>query len=218
MKKIKLLAALLAMALLFLSFAACSQTTGTCDMAQVKAEINSMSVEDFTETTEVSEYVKLTVKGYGDVIIRLRPDIAPITVENFQKLVSEGFYDGLIFHRIISYFMIQGGDPDGDGRGGSDQTIKGEYAKNGVTNQLSHVTGVVSMARLGDPYYDSASSQFFICTSSNYTSSLDGSYAGFGYVVAGLDVVLAAAKVETGANDKPVEPVVMEKICFVMPK
>jgi peptidyl-prolyl cis-trans isomerase B (cyclophilin B) len=218
MKCIKILAALLSLALLCLSFAACSQTTGTCDMAQVKAEINSMSAEDFTETTDVSEYVKLTIKGYGDVIIRLRADIAPITVENFQKLVSEGFYDGLTFHRIISYFMIQGGDPDGDGRGGSDQTIKGEYAKNGVTNQLSHVTGVVSMARLGDPYYDSASSQFFICTSSDYTSSLDGGYAGFGYVVAGLDVVLKVAKVQTGAADRPVEPVVMEKICFVQSK
>ncbi len=218
MKKIKIVSALLALTLLLCALVACADKTGTCDMAAVKAEINSMKTEDFEETAKAGEYVKITIKDYGDVIVRLREDIAPITVKNFRNLVSEGFYDGLTFHRIISYFMIQGGDPKGDGTGNSSKTIKGEYESNGVTNELSHVTGVISMARRADPYYDSASCQFFICTSADFTSSLDGSYAAFGYVVAGLDVVLEVAKVETGYADRPVEPVVMEKVCFVEPK
>ena len=196
--------------------------TPNADMTAIKAEIDSMAVADFTETIKTTEYVKLTIQHYGDVIIRLRSDIAPITVENFQKLVGEGFYDGLTFHRIVQSFMIQGGDPKGDGTGGSGTTIKGEFKINGVQNDLSHVTGVISMARRSSPY-DSATSQFFICNSDSYTSSLDGSYAAFGYVVAGLDVVLTVSQVEvqtnsSGENSQPVEPVVIEKICFVTPK
>ena len=122
-------------------------TVGTCDMAAILDEIDSMEVADFTETAEVTEYVKLTVQGFDDVVIRLRSDIAPITVENFQKLVGEGFYNGLTFHRIIKDFMIQGGDPKGDGTGGSGTTIKGEFKINGIQNDLSHVAGVISMAR-----------------------------------------------------------------------
>ena len=189
------------------------------DMTAIKAEIDSMAVADFTETTETTEYVKLTIKHYGDVVIRLRPDIAPITVANFQKLVGEGFYNGLTFHRIMQGFMIQGGDPKGDGTGGSDTTIKGEFKINGIQNDLSHVAGVISMARRSSPY-DSATSQFFICNA-DASASLDGSYAGFGYVVAGLDVVLTVSEVEVKANASgtensvPVEPVVIEKICFV---
>ena len=189
------------------------------DMTAIKAEIDSMAVADFTETTETTEYVKLTIKHYGDVVIRLRSDIAPITVANFQKLVGEGFYNGLTFHRIYKGFMIQGGDPKGDGTGGSGTTIKGEFKINGVQNDLSHITGVISMARRSTPY-DSATSQFFICNA-NASASLDGSYAGFGYVVAGLDVILTVSEVEVKANASgtentvPVEPVVIEKICFV---
>ena len=188
------------------------------DMTAIKAEIDSMEVVDFTETTETTEYVKLTIKHYGDVVIRLRSDIAPITVANFQKLVGEGFYNGLTFHRIMQGFMIQGGDPKGDGTGGSDTTIKGEFKINGVQNDLSHVAGVISMARKSMPY-DSATSQFFICNA-DASASLDGKYAGFGYVVAGLDVVLTVSEVEvkasaSGENSVPVEPVVIEKICFV---
>ena len=194
-------------------------STSTVDMSAVKAEIDSMSVADFTETTQTTEYVKLTIKHYGDVVIRLRSDIAPITVANFQKLVGEGFYNGLTFHRIMQGFMIQGGDPKGDGTGGSDSTIKGEFKINGIQNDLSHVAGVISMARRNTPY-DSATSQFFICNA-DASASLDGKYAGFGYVVAGLDVILTVSEVEVKANASgtensvPVEPVVIEKICFV---
>ena len=193
-------------------------STSTVDMSAVKAEIDSMSVADFTETTQTSEYVKVTIKHYGDVVIRLRSDIAPITVANFQKLVGEGFYNGLTFHRIMQGFMIQGGDPKGDGTGGSGTTIKGEFKINGIQNDLSHVAGVISMARRNTPY-DSATSQFFICNA-DASASLDGKYAGFGYVVAGLDVVLTVSEVEvkagaSGETSVPVEPVVIEKICFV---
>ena len=188
------------------------------DMTAIKAEIDSMSVADFTETVKTTEYVKLTIKHYGDVVIRLRSDIAPITVANFQSLVAKGFYNGLTFHRIMQGFMIQGGDPKGDGTGGSDTTIKGEFKINGVQNDLSHITGVISMARKSMPY-DSATSQFFICNA-DASGSLDSKYAGFGYVVAGLDVILTVSEVEvkasaSGENSVPVEPVVIEKICFV---
>ena len=201
------------------------QTTSTvepnADMTAIKAEIDSMEVADFTETIKTTEYVKLTIKHYGDVVIRLRSDIAPITVANFQKLVGEGFYNGLTFHRIYKGFMMQGGDPKGDGTGGSGTSIKGEFKINGVQNDLSHITGVISMARRSTPY-DSATSQFFICNA-DASKSLDGSYAAFGYVVAGLDVVLTVSEVEvkanaSGENSLPLEPVVIEKICFVTKK
>lgn len=195
---------------------------GACDMNAVATEIDSMRMGDFEETAEKTEYVKFTVRNYGDFVVRLRKDIAPITVDNFQKLVSEGFYNGLTFHRVVKGFMIQGGDPDGDGTGGSDQTIKGEFAQNGIRNDLSHYTGVISMARRSYPL-DSGSSQFFICNA-NASYSLDGAYAGFGYVVAGLETVLMISDVEvktnpsSGEKSVPVEPVVMEKVCFVSKK
>ena len=191
------------------------------DMPAIMAEINSMSVADFAETDKTTEYIKITVKDFGETVIRLRSDIAPISVENFQKLVGEGFYDGLTFHRIIKGFVIQGGDPKGDGTGGSDTTIKGEFQINGVQNDLSHVTGVISMARRSTPL-DSATSQFFICNA-DVSRSLDGSYAAFGYVVAGLDVIMTVSDVEVKANASgnensvPVTSVVIEKICFVTP-
>ena len=191
------------------------------DMNAIKAEIDSMEVADFTETDKPSDYVRITIQHYGDVVVRLRADIAPITVANFQKLVGKGFYNGLTFHRVMKGFMIQGGDPKGDGTGGSDNTIKGEFQLNGVRNDLSHVAGVISMARRSSPM-DSATSQFFICNA-DASRSLDGSYAAFGYVVAGLDVVLTVSEVEVKANASgnevsvPVNPVVIEKICFVTP-
>ena len=220
MKITKIIIVLLAFAMLMANLIACdTKETGACDMEAVKAEIDSMKVEDFTETDKKTEYVKFTVKGFGEFIVRLRADIAPITVKNFQKLVSEGFYNGLTFHRVRKGFVIQGGDPKGDGTGGSDTTIKGEFATNGVQNDLSHITGVISMARRSTPL-DSATSQFFICNA-DASASLDGKYAGFGYVVAGLDVILTVSEVEVKANATgtentvPVEPVVIEKICFV---
>lgn len=132
----------------------------------------------------------IDVKDYGKITIELKPEVAPITVENFKKLVNEHFYDGLTFHRIMEGFMIQGGDPLGNGTGGSDETIKGEFSQNGFENKLSHTRGVVSMARSNDP--DSASSQFFIVHEDS--TFLDGQYAAFGVVTDGMDVVDKIAK------------------------
>lgn len=129
--------------------------------------------------------VAIKVKDYGTIYAVLDSENAPETVENFVKLVKEGFYDGLTFHRIIDGFMIQGGDPNGDGTGGSDEKIKGEFSQNGVENKISHKRGVLSMARAQD--MDSASSQFFIVQADS--TYLDGQYAGFGQVTEGMDVV-----------------------------
>ena len=130
----------------------------------------------------------------------LYPEIAPNTVNNFVSLVKKGFYDGLIFHRVIAGFMIQGGDPTGTGMGGSEENIKGEFAINGVNNPISHERGVISMARTQIP--DSASSQFFICHAD--AKFLDGQYAAFGRVVDGIEVVDRIASVATDFRDKPV--------------
>jgi len=130
-------------------------------------------------------HVLISVKDLGDITVELDADTAPITVTNFIKLVNEGFYDGLTFHRIIDGFMIQGGDPTGTGMGGSSETIKGEFKRNGVENNISHVRGVISMAR--SSANDSASSQFFIVHEDS--TYLDGSYAAFGHVTNGIEVV-----------------------------
>ena len=140
--------------------------------------------------------------------IEVDEQAAPVTAANFLKLVKEGFYDGLTFHRIIPGFMIQGGDPKGNGTGGSSQTIKGEFASNGFNNPIHHVRGVISMARAMDP--DSASSQFFIMHDD--AAYLDGQYAAFGKVVEGMDAVDEIASVPSGFNDRPVTPVVMKKV------
>lgn len=168
------------------------------------------SLDGVSESETETDYVILTVRKYGTIVIRLYPDVAPETVANFKKLVSEKFYDGLIFHRVIKNFMIQGGDPLGTGSGGSPQTIKGEFTSNGHENNLAHVRGVVSMARTNIP--DSASSQFFIVHKTY--PSLDGQYAAFGYVVYGMDAVDAIASVRTNSNDKPTADVVIESIRF----
>lgn len=155
--------------------------------------------------------VRIEMENGGIIDIELYPEVAPISVKNFEKLVSEGFYDGIIFHRVIEGFMIQGGDPLGMGFGGSDEKIKGEFLANGVPNKLSHTRGVVSMARSQDP--DSASSQFFICHAD--ATFLDGNYAAFGKVVNGMDVVDAIAEVETDYRDKPYEDQRMKKVTLV---
>ena len=130
-------------------------------------------------------HAEIQVEDYGTIKVELDADTAPITVTNFVNLANEGFYDGLTFHRIISGFMIQGGDPNGDGTGGSEETITGEFSSNGVENDISHERGVISMAPAQDP--DSASSQFFIMHQD--TTSLDGEYAAFGHVTEGMEVV-----------------------------
>ena len=153
-------------------------------------------------------YVEITVKDYGKINLELDADVAPITVTNFIDLVNDNFYDGLTFHRIIDGFMIQGGDPLGNGTGGSDKTIKGEFSDNGVNNSISHVRGVISMARSNSN--DSASSQFFIVHEDS--TFLDGKYAAFGKVTSGMDIVdkLAKVKVEddNGTVSKENQPII----------
>lgn len=162
--------------------------------ANVENNVNSQNTENSEKNNESGEndmyktgthHAEMVVKDYGTVKMELYADIAPITVANFAKLVNEGFYNGLTFHRIMSGFMIQGGDPLGNGTGGSDEEIKGEFALNGVENSISHTRGTISMARASA--YNSASSQFFIMHQ-DYTG-LDGAYAAFGKVTDGMEVV-----------------------------
>lgn len=172
----------------------------------------------YEETDKVTDYVKIDVEGYGDIIIELYPDIAPITVENFKNLVNDGFYDGLTFHRVSTNFVIQTGDPTGTGAGGSEKTIKGEFSNNGVINNLSHKRGVVSMARRSDEVeseetYNSASSQFFIVQFD--APYLDGSYASFGKVVKGMAVVDSIASVSVDSYEKPLDDIKINNIKFV---
>ena len=152
--------------------------------------------------------VRITMEDGGIIDIELNEEAAPITCENFKKLVSEGFYNGLTFHRVIPGFMIQGGCPLGNGTGGPGWNIKGEFAANGVNNPLKHTRGVISMARAMNP--NSAGSQFFIMHQD--APHLDGQYAAFGKVVAGMDVVDKIAAVRTDWNDKPTTPVKMKTV------
>lgn len=148
----------------------------------------------------------------GKVItLELYPDTAPETVKNFEKLVNEGFYDGLTFHRVINGFMIQGGCPKGNGTGGPGYHIKGEFASNGFDNPLKHTRGVISMARAQDP--NSAGSQFFIMHQD--APYLDGQYASFGKVIDGIEVVDEIANVRTDFSDKPIEPQVIKSITII---
>ncbi len=146
-------------------------------------------------------HVTITMQDGGVMKGELYPDIAPITVENFKKLADEHFYDGLIFHRVIPGFMIQGGDPTGTGMGGPGHTIKGEFAMNGVQNDLKHTRGVLSMARSMNP--NSAGSQFFIMHAD--APHLDGSYAAFGLITEGLDVLDRVASVDCDFQDRPLQ-------------
>ena len=165
----------------------------------------------YVKTNEITDLVMITMESGKSIVVKLDPANAPITVANFQKLVSEGFYNGLIFHRVIAGFMVQGGDPTGTGMGGSKETIKGEFLMNGVRNTLSHKRGVISMARTNVP--DSASSQFFICHAD--CAFLDGQYAAFGAVVDGMDAVDDIAAVPTDRMDKPLRDQRMKEVCFV---
>ena len=155
-----------------------------------------------------NQIVTITMENGDTIKAELYPDVAPITVENFVKLVKEGFYDGLTFHRIISGFMIQGGSPNGNGTGGPGHTIKGEFSMNGVKNDLKHTPGVLSMARSMAP--DSAGSQFFIMHKTS--PHLDGQYAAFGQVIEGMDVVNKLAEVATDYSDAPLEKQVMKSV------
>ena len=178
---ISILLALALLAVIPFTLASCGDKTdelgeGACSYADTR-DVTGHNVK----------YVEICFEGYGRVILLLDATTAPKTVANFISLVESGFYDGLKMHRIIKDFMIQGGDPKGDGTGGSDNKVEGEFSSNGYTkNDISHLAGVISMARSDDK--DSASSQFFICNA-DASSSLDGNYAAFGYVVQGMSVI-----------------------------
>ena len=172
-------------ALLVLSLAGCGKTS------VVGITTTSKTTAANEESQGVgTHHAEIDIQDYGTITVELDGDIAPITVQNFMDLANDGFYDGLTFHRIISGFMMQGGDPNGNGTGGSENTIKGEFSANGVENSLSHTRGAISMAR--SQAYDSASSQFFICHADS--TFLDGQYACFGYVTDGMDVVDAVCE------------------------
>ena len=168
-------------------------------------------MSNYVKTNDVTNYVQITMESGKSIVIKLDPENAPITVRNFQKLVGEGFYNGLVFHRVIAGFMVQGGDPTGTGMSGSKDKIKGEFLMNGVRNTLSHKRGVISMARTNVP--DSASSQFFICHAD--ATFLDGQYAAFGKVVEGIDAVDEIAAAPTDRMDKPLKDQRMKEVCFV---
>lgn len=220
-KVVKIIALIMAMTFVFCSCANNTYTTSsdskTTSPAGNTNNDGSFEAPEYDEQSNIAEgehpQVKFTMESGGSFVIELYPEYAPATVENFIELVSDGFYDGLTFHRVVEDFMAQGGDPEGTGMGGSSMKIKGEFAINGFEqNVLSHTRGVVSMARSSS--YNSASSQFFICYSD--ATFLDGQYAAFGMVVSGMEVVDSFLEIErTMGNDralsKPVEPIVIEK-------
>lgn len=173
---------------------------------ETDAEVENMEEEMLPETIKAT----IIMENGGSIELELYPQIAPQSVFNFVYLAREGYYDGLIFHRVIETFMIQGGDPTGLGIGGPGYTIKGEFTKNGVTNPLHHTRGIISMARQGDPAYDSAGSQFFIVHQDS--RFLDGSYAAFGKVISGLEVVDQIAQSPTDNRDRPLEDIVIKTI------
>lgn len=166
------------------------------------------SAADYAAEITENPVVTITMENDEKIVVELEPKTAPNTVANFISLVEDGFYDGLIFHRVIPGFMIQGGDPDGTGMGGPDYAIKGEFTSNGFDNTLTHERGVISMARSQDP--DSAGSQFFIMT--EQATYLDGDYAAFGKVIEGMDAVDQIVAAERGSNDKPLEDQKMKTV------
>ncbi len=196
----------------------------------VEREIDSKKTEDFVPSDKESDYVLISIKDYGDIVIVLREDVAPISVANFKKLVKSKFFNDTVFHRVIEHFMIQGGgctvEKDKDGINSTfvpkeSDSIYGEFSSNGFENNLSHIRGVISMARTNVP--NSASNQFFIIHESNENSAnLNNNYAAFGYVLAGMDVVDAIATCDVVDLDKdapfPIEDVVIESVTFVEPK
>ena len=198
-RKMKTLFGMVLMVAMLAMLPACSSSSGSND-----ADTYTPPALDEAKTY----FADIEIEGYGKITVQLDQTAAPVTAANFVELAESGFYDGLTFHRIIADFMMQGGDPDGNGTGGSENNIVGEFSSNGYDNELSHTRGAISMARSNDP--NSASSQFFICHADS--TYLDGDYAVFGYVTEGMDVVDAvceAAQPTDGngtiaAEDQPV--------------
>jgi peptidyl-prolyl cis-trans isomerase B (cyclophilin B) len=205
---------LVLVSLLILS--ACSTTAETTepvveDVVIYEIDTSSLDVPYASYFNETNPRIVITFENYDPIILELFPEVAPITVAHITSLVERNFYDGIIFHRIIEGFMIQGGDPTGTGGGGSGQQITGEFVSNGVPNRLRHWRGVLSMARSSEP--NSASSQFFIVhRDANF---LDGEYAAFGGVVQGFETLDALASVATNAQDRPLDAVVMQTVRLI---
>ncbi|MBY0121488.1 peptidylprolyl isomerase [Bacillus sp. S/N-304-OC-R1] len=166
------------------------------------------TAENYPESVKENPIVTITMENGNEIELELYPKTAPNTVANFVSLVEKGYYDGLIFHRVIPDFMIQGGDPEGNGTGGPGYSIKGEFSSNGFDNNIKHERGVISMARAQDP--NSAGSQFFIMV--NDTPSLDGDYAAFGKVTKGIETVDAIVSVERDGMDKPLQDQKMKSV------
>jgi len=200
---------------LFLLLALSLLTLCACGAVSPAPEATAEPRTAAPEAESSLRHAQITVRDYGVISLELDADAAPITVDNFVKLAQSGFYDGLTFHRIMDGFMIQGGDPTGTGAGGAEEKIKGEFAANGVENPISHVKGVISMARAKDP--DSASSQFFITVAD--ATFLDGSYAAFGRVTEGLEIAEQIAKdarpVDNNGTVPPQDQPVIESIVIV---
>ena len=207
------LISILFMLLAVLTITACGKEKESEEKV-VKEEILEGIVDDykFTVTDEVTDRVRIQMNNGDIMLVVLSNSQTPITIENFKNHVQKGTYDGLIFHRVIEDFMIQGGDPTGTGFGDdSIPNIKGEFSSNGVQNDLSHTRGVISMARANDP--NSASTQFFIVHKDS--SHLDGSYAAFGKVFAGFDTLDKIATVDTDGNDRPLKEQKIKSIKFI---
>lgn len=227
----KVLCMVLALAMAAVCLTACGNTEATQDSAGTSAPAAPAASGSSEENETVSSayfkegehpQVLFTMENGDTFTVELYPEFAPITVDNFLSLVNSGFYNGLTFHRVMEGFMAQGGDPKGDGTGGSDKQIKGEFAANGFyQNALSHTRGVISMAR-GGYSMDSASSQFFICYDDSCQYSLDGSYAAFGKVIEGMETVDSFLDGELTYNSRgelavPVTPIVMKTVEQIQP-
>ena len=179
-----------------------------CGAQGENATNESGKTSNYASSVTEKPIVTITMENDEKILLELDPSVAPNTVANFVSLVEKGFYDGVIFHRVIPDFMIQGGDPEGNGTGGADYTIKGEFSENGFENNLKHDRGVISMARSNDP--NSASSQFFIMVKES--THLDGKYAAFGKVIEGMEVVDAIVSVERDGSDKPLKDQTMKSV------
>lgn len=226
-RKTSIIIALVFLLVIVTAFTACQGTKTTYsssddDTSTTQSQKNEDTTEKKNNSEEEKEMsdtkVKVVMENGGEFTIELYPEYAPETVANFVKLVKDGFYDGLIFHRVVDNFMCQGGDPEGTGMGGSDETIYGEFRANGWSqNTLSHKRGVISMARSQNP--NSASSQFFICYT-DYCTALDGDYAAFGKVIEGMEVCDDFCKQERrynsmGEKAAPVEPIRIKTMTIV---
>ena len=196
--------------MMLLCFASCDKEKNDTPTLKDIDFSEATTIEKVKTSDSATDYVLIDVKDYGKILVRLFPDVAPKTVENFKKLVSDKFFDGLIFHRVIEDFMIQGGGYTPDMKEKDAKAIKGEFTANGFTNNLVHLRGVISMARTPDP--DSASSQFFIVHKTS--PHLDNQYAAFGYTVYGMDVVDEIASVGTDGNDQPRKDIIISSIRF----